>query len=378
MAFSSAIGLMSGTSMDGVDAAVLATDGETIARFGPRYFRPYSPGERDVLRAALADARRLADRRARPGALADAERIVTDAHADAVERLLQEGGLRPANGGGEGRATGGGAIDLIGFHGQTVFHAPERRLTVQIGDAAALAKRIGIPVVHDFRAADVAAGGQGAPFVPAYHRALAQRSGLLGATAVVNIGGVANVTRIGGDGTLSAGDTGPGNALIDDFLRGRTGAAMDLNGEYAARGTVDARALADLLANPWFDLPFPKSLDRDAFSIDAVARLATEDGAATLTAFTARTVAKGIAIAGGAERIVVAGGGAHNPQLLAMLTEAAAAALVTADALGWSADFLEAQAFAFLAVRSLAGLPLSYPETTGVPRPMTGGVIASP
>jgi anhydro-N-acetylmuramic acid kinase len=373
-----AIGLMSGTSMDGVDAAVLVTDGETIAGFGPRHFRAYTPGERDVLRAALADARGLADRRARPGALAEAERIVTDAHVDAVERLLQDGGLRPANGAGEGRAAGGGSVDLIGFHGQTVFHAPERRLTVQIGDGAALAKRVGIPVVHDFRAADVAAGGQGAPFVPAYHRALAHRSGLAGDIAVVNIGGVANVTRIGRNGALAAGDTGPGNALIDDFIRGRTGAAMDTNGQSAARGTVNALALAELLADPWFDLPFPKSLDRDAFSTAAVARLATDDGAATLAAFTARTIAKGIAIAGGAERIVVAGGGAHNPRLLALLAEAAATPLVTADELGWSADFLEAEAFAFLALRSLAGLPLSYPETTGVPRPMTGGVVAYP
>jgi anhydro-N-acetylmuramic acid kinase len=233
-------------------------------------------------------------------------------------------------------------------------------------------------VVHDFRAADVAAGGQGAPFVPAYHRALAHRSGLAGDVAIINVGGVANVTRIGRDGTLLAGDTGPGNALIDDFIRSRTGGAMDRNGQSAARGRVDAGVLAELLANPWFDLPFPKSLDRDAFSSDAVARLATDDGAATLTAFTARTIAKGIAIAGDAEQIVVAGGGAHNLQLMAMLAEATARPLATADQLGWSADFLEAEAFAFLAARSLAGLPLSYPETTGVPRPMTGGVVAYP
>src|SRR5439155_25052531 len=183
---------------------------------------------------------------------------------------------------------------LIGFHGQTVFHAPERRLTVQIGDGAALARRIGIPVIHDFRAADVAAGGQGAPFVPAYHRALARRSGLVGDVAIVNIGGVATVTRIGRDGTMVAGDTGPGNALLDDFMRARTGAAMDQNGEHAARGRVDEAALAALLANPWFDLPFPKSLDRDAFSAGVVERLNIEAGAATLTAFTARSIARGI------------------------------------------------------------------------------------
>src|ERR1700736_1560639 len=219
MASTTAIGLMSGTSMDGVDAAVLVTDGEAITGFGPRHFRSYTPGEREVLRAASADARLLADRRARPGALAEAERIVTDAHVDAVERLLRENGLRPANGAGEGRAAAGRTIDLIGFHGQTVIHAPERRLTGQIGDGATLAKRIGIAVVHDFRAADVAAGGQGAPFVPAYHRALVRRSGLEGDITVVNIGGGAHVTRVGGDRTLTAGDSGPGNALIDDFIR---------------------------------------------------------------------------------------------------------------------------------------------------------------
>ena len=377
MANKTAIGLMSGTSMDGVDAAVLVTDGETIAGFGPRRFRPYEPGEREVLRRALAEARRLEDRHARPGILADAERIVTDAHADAVERLLQENGLKTA-GGGYASNVAAGTIDLIGFHGQTVFHAPERRLTVQIGDAAALARRTGLPVVHDFRAADVAAGGEGAPFVPAYHRALAARSAMTGDFAVVNIGGVANITRIGRDGSLVAGDTGPGNALLDDFMRARTGATMDQNGEHAARGKVDEAALATLFAASWFALPFPKSLDRDAFSFAAVAGLTTEDGAATLTAFTAQSIAAGIALAGGSERIVIAGGGSHNPQLLAMIAEAVARPVVTADQLGWSADFLEAEAFAFLAVRSVAGLPLSYPETTGVPRPMPGGVMARP
>lgn len=357
------IGLMSGTSMDGVDAAVLSTDGESIAGFGPTLFRPYDDGERGVLRRALLDARSLDDRTARPGALGEAERIVTNAHVAVIERLRADNpGLAP---------------DLVGFHGQTVFHAPERRLTVQIGDGPALARRLGIPVVYDFRAADVAAGGEGAPFVPAYHRALASRAGLAD-VAVVNIGGVANLTRIGADGRLVAGDTGPGNALIDDFVRARTGAPLDRDGALAARGRVDRSALAELLDNPWFEAAFPKSLDRDAFSTDAVSALTTEDGAATLAAFTAETIAKGIRLAGGAERIVVAGGGAHNPVLLRMLGDAAGVPVSTAADLGWSVDFLEAQAFAFLAARSLADLPLSYPETTGVPRPMPGGVEAKP
>ncbi len=358
------VGLMSGTSMDGVDAAVLSTDGTAIGAFGPRHFRPYDEEERAVLRRALAEARALEDRTARPRALGEAERIVTEAHAGAVERLLAENAdIEP---------------DLIGFHGQTVFHAPERRLTVQIGDGATLARRLGVPVVHDFRAADVAAGGQGAPFVPVYHQALVRHAGFAANVAVVNIGGVANVTRVGADGSLVAGDTGPGNALIDDLVRERTGEAMDRGGALAARGKVDRAILGRLLDDPWFDRPMPKSLDRNAFSAEATSVLALEDAVATLAAFTAGTIARGIAVAGGAERIVVAGGGSHNPPLLAMLADAAECEVATAAGVGWAGDFVEAEAFAFLAARSLAGLPLSLPTTTGVPRPMPGGVIARP
>ena len=356
------VGLMSGTSMDGVDAAALTTDGATIAGHGPRHFRPYAEAERVLLRAALAQARTLGDRDARPGALADAERMVTNAHAEAVERLLAaDPGLRP---------------DLVGFHGHTVLHAPERRLTVQIGDGPALVKHVGLPVVFDFRAADVAAGGEGAPLVPVYHRALVERAGLAGSVAVVNIGGVANLTRIGADGTLTAGDTGPGNALLDDFVRARTGAAMDRDGMLAARGTVDEAALARLLADPWFARPMPKSLDRDAFSA-AAAGLSTEDGAATLTAFTCRAIVKAIAMAGGADRVVPVGGGAANPTMLAVLA-AAGLGLTPAADLGWSADFLEAEAFAFLAARSRRGLPLTFPGTTGVAAPTAGGSLVRP
>ena len=281
-----------------------------------------------------------------------------------VERLIAENpGLAP---------------ELVGFHGQTVFHAPRRRLTVQIGDGPALARRLRLPVVCDFRAADVAAGGEGAPFVPAYHRALVRAAGLTGDTVVVNIGGVANLTRLAADGAIAAGDTGPGNALLDDFVRARTGRPMDEGGALSGRGTVDRAVLAALMANPFFGLPMPKSLDRDAFSSGAVARRSTEDGAATLAAFTAATIAKGIAVAGGADTIVVAGGGAHNPTILGMLEDAAGTPVLKAADLGWSGDFVEAEAFAYLAARSLAGLPLSYPETTGVPRPMPGGVLVRP
>lgn len=358
------IGMMSGTSMDGVDVAVLVTDGEAVDAFGPTLFRPYDEAERAVLRRALAEARTLDDRAARPGALGEAERIVTEAHIDAAEQL------RAAN--------PGVAVDLVGFHGQTVFHAPDRYLTIQIGDGQMLASRLGLPVVSDFRAADVAAGGEGAPFVPLYHKALVAKAGLRGDVAVVNIGGVANITRIGADGSLAAGDTGPGNALIDDFVRERTGAAMDEGGALAARGTFDELALSALMDDPWFMEPLPKSLDRDAFGANAVRLLSTEDGAATLAAFTASTLAAAIANAGGADVIVISGGGAHNPVIVDMIAIATGAEVRRASDLGWQGDFVEAQAFAYLAARSLAGLPLSLPETTGVPTPTPGGMLSRP
>jgi anhydro-N-acetylmuramic acid kinase len=249
---------------------------------------------------------------------------------------------------------------------------------VQLGDGGALAARFGVPVVYDFRAADVAAGGEGAPFVPVYHRALVARAGLGGRVVIVNIGGVANITRIADDGAILAGDTGPGNAMIDDLVRARTGAPFDCDGALAARGTVDRSALTALMANPWFEAPFPKSLDRDAFSLEPIGTLTNEDGAATLAAFTAATIARGIEVAGGADTVVVVGGGTHNPVILGMLADATGVALLDAADLGWKADFIEAQAFAYLAARSLEGLPLSFPETTGVPRPTAGGVIARP
>lgn len=365
MAMRSVLGLMSGTSLDGIDVALLSTDGEAIGEFGPTLFRPYSEAERSILKTALVDARDLADRALRPGRLAEAEQIVTEAHGDAIEQWM--------------RKTPSKSPELIGFHGQTVFHAPRHGITVQIGDGAALARRVAVPVVYDFRAADVAAGGEGAPFVPVYHRALVGWAGLAGAVVVVNIGGVANITRIAADGSMLAGDTGPGNALLDDFVMARTGEVCDRDGALAARGKVDEMALSALIADPWFDEPFPKSLDRNAFSSSPVHALSLEDGAATLAAFSGFTIAAGIVAAGGADTVVVAGGGAHNPAILKFLEEAAAGARVLkASDLGWDGDFIEAQAFAFLAVRSLRGLPLSYPETTGVGRPMTGGILACP
>ncbi|MGE3150081.1 MAG: anhydro-N-acetylmuramic acid kinase [Pseudorhodoplanes sp.] len=367
-----AIGLMSGTSMDGVDAAVLETDGETVSAFGPVFYRPYAEDERAVLRAALAEAAALTDRTARPGAVGLAEALVTRAHAEAVEQLLAAHAIPPPT------------VDVVGFHGQTVLHRPAHRLTVQIGDGEALARRLRMPVVYDLRAADVAAGGQGAPLVPVFHRALVQKAALASPVAVLNLGGVANVTVIGAGHPLAC-DTGPANALLDDFMRARTGAARDEDGQHAARGRVNEDAVRAVLAHPFFAAPPPKSLDRNAFHawMDAHARLdamSIEDGAATLTAISAAAVVAILAhLPERPKSWIVSGGGARNPTLIRMLAaRLAPAGVETADALGWNADALEAQAFAYLAVRSLRGLPLTFPTTTGVKTPLTGGVVVRP
>src|SRR6201993_5327434 len=222
-----ALGLMSGTSLDGVDVALIETDGKQVKAFGPSGYRPYSPAERNLLRQALSEAVHLAQRDARPGILAEAERAVTLAHAEAVAAFIAQNRMKPAD------------IDIVGFHGQTVLHRPERRLTVQIGDAPALAKAIHIPVMHDFRAADVEAGGQGAPLVPVYHRALAQSLEREGPIVAGNIGGVSNITYIDGDEALIACDTGPGNALLDDHVYRTIGQPFDFDGRFAAQGRVN-------------------------------------------------------------------------------------------------------------------------------------------
>jgi anhydro-N-acetylmuramic acid kinase len=362
-----AIGLMSGTSLDGADVALIETDGERIGAFGPMGYRPYSDSERDLLRKALADAVAMTTRDARPSVLAGAESLVTSVHAEAVGSFLKANNLSRD------------AIDVVGFHGQTVLHRPEQKLTVQIGDGHALAKALGIPVVFDLRAADVAAGGQGAPLVPVYHRALVHGLNREGPTVVVNIGGVSNITYIDGE-TLIACDTGPGNALLDDFMLRRTGEAVDRDGRTATKGRVDVDWIARGLRRPFFAKPPPKSLDRNDFSALNAEAMTTEDGAATLTAFTAASIAM---IAPMLPKIpaswIVVGGGASNPTLMKMLTERLAPAVVTrGNDLGWSGDAIEAQAFAYMAVRSLKGLPLTFPGTTGVPEPLTGGILAKP
>jgi anhydro-N-acetylmuramic acid kinase len=365
-----AIGLMSGTSLDGVDAALIGTDGERIEYFGPTFYRPYGESERAVLRRALADAVRLTERTARPGVLAEAEKLVTRTHGEAAERLIADNGLA------------GQHIDVVGFHGQTVLHRPQNRLTVQIGDGPALARRLGIPVVQDFRAADVAAGGQGAPLVPVFHRAIVDTIDRPHPVAVLNIGGVANVTFVDGSPDPIACDTGPGNALIDDFMRARTGAPYDDNGDAAAGGKPDEAFIARVLKNPFFDRKPPKSLDRNAFAFANIGlpEFSVADGAATLSALTVEAVVRVVPHLPAPPRAwIVAGGGARNRTLMRMLAGRLAPATVeTAGEAGWSADALEAQAFAFLAVRCLRDLPITFPTTSGAPRPLSGGVVARP
>src|SRR3977135_832370 len=305
-----AIGLMSGTSLDGVDVALIETDGKRVSSFGPSGYRAYTETERGLLRQALTEAINLPTREARPGILREAERAVTIAHAEAVAAFTAQHRITREN------------IDIVGFHGQTVLHRPAQKMTVQIGDATALAKAIHIPVMHDFRAADVAAGGQGAPFVPVYHRALAQSLEREWPMVVVNIGGVSNITYIDGADTLIACDTGPGNALLDDFMFRKMGQPFDCEGRTAAQGAVDVACVVRALQHPFFALPPPNSLDRNDFASLTLREMPAADGAATLTAFPAAAIAEIVPLLPKAPRSwIVAGGGARNLTMLRMLRE---------------------------------------------------------
>jgi len=351
-----AIGLMSGTSLDGVDAAWIETDGEHVSRTGMAATLHYEESMR-------ADLRRLLD--LAPSIHPDdvflrgVERRLTEDHAIAVAMIGQ-------------------GADVIGFHGQTILHAPDRKFTWQIGDAALLAARTRAPVVHDFRSADVTAGGQGAPLAPLYHAALARD--LPKPLMVVNIGGVANITWLGADGEILACDTGPGNGPLDDFLRQHTGQPFDKDGELAARGLVRQDHLTALMAHPYFARPAPKSLDRLAFSavLEPILRgLNPADGAATLTAFTVAAIVAA-PVPAPPLRVLVCGGGRKNLTLMDRLRKAFGVPADPVETVGWDGDALEAQCFAFLAVRALRSLPLSLPGTTGVPAPLTEGVVVAP
>ncbi len=359
-----AIGLMSGTSLDGIDAALIETDGERHVRTIAFRSEPYSAQARRQLQETTALAWSYERPRRSPEIVAASE-MLTRRHLLVVRQLLASAGVTIE------------AIDVIGFHGQTVAHRPERGWTWQIGDGDAMAAALGVPVVADLRQADVAAGGQGAPLLPVYHRAL-----LAGTTlpaAVLNLGGVANITYVDVDGEMVAFDTGPASSLVDDWMAAETGQSYDAGGALAATGAVHSDVLTQMLDNPWFDQRPPKSLDRADFTMAPARGLAPADGAATLTAFTAATVELALRhLPARPTRLIVAGGGRHNATMMAMLADACAMPVVPIETLGANGDATEAEGFAYMAVRSLAGLPISFPGTTGVPAPLTGGRLSKP
>jgi anhydro-N-acetylmuramic acid kinase len=352
-----AIGMISGTSIDGIDTALIETDGADIVR--PLAFLPhgYDAAFRERLRACFGKLEGNKD-----PAIAAFERELTELHAAQVEILLHNHNIKPEH------------IDIIGFHGQTIWHKPEERSTIQLGDGALLANLTGIPVVNDFRSADVKAGGHGAPLVPLYHRALA--ASLPKPVAIINIGGVSNITWIGGarDDEIIAFDMGPGNALIDDWVLHHNGQPYDEYGALAASGCVDEGLVARFMAHPFFAEKPPKSLDRDAFRDLAPDELSPADGAATLTMMTARAIAEGLRLVPQPPlHVYLTGGGRHNRTMMRWIGELSGLPVGSVDELGWSGDGLEAEAFAYLAVRSRLGLPLTLPGTTGVLQAMTGG-----
>jgi anhydro-N-acetylmuramic acid kinase len=268
-------------------------------------------------------------------------------------------------------------IDIIGFHGQTTHHDPAKGITVQMGNGELLSDETGIDVVYDFRKNDMANGGQGAPFLPIYHRALVQNAALNMPLIVLNLGGVGNITWISGDDMI-AFDTGPANAMIDDWVKANTNKTYDENGDIAASGEIDAQKIAAFLSHPYFDLPYPKSLDRNDFDVDLVG-MSLEDGAATLTEMTVQSVAKGVQLCPETPTAVyVTGGGRHNAYMMQCLSDTTGIDVQSVDTLGWNGDAMEAEGFAYMAVRTLLNEPISFPGTTGCITPTVGGFHAKP
>jgi anhydro-N-acetylmuramic acid kinase len=356
-----ALGAMSGTSLDGVDAAMIKTDGHAVFAFGPAAYRPYTADEQDALRAALGQW---------PGdpQVEAAAEIVETAHAEVLARFS--------------------GAEVLGFHGQTLAHDPKGRGTHQCGNGALLAQVLGLPTVWDFRSSDVTIGGQGAPLAPFYHYALARHIGATEPLAFLNLGGVGNITWIDptapgpeSPGALLAFDTGPANAPINDLMRDRLGQGRDERGALAATGEVDEAFVASVLKDPWFDTPPPKSLDRNDFHglLDRLEMLSDADAAATLTAVAAAAVAAAqIHFPAPVTRILVTGGGRHNPTLMAELRRRIPCPVLPVEDVGLDGDMLEAQAFAFLAVRVLRKMATSGPDTTGAPALVGGGQISRP
>jgi anhydro-N-acetylmuramic acid kinase len=356
-----ALGAMSGTSLDGVDAAVVVTDGVTISGFGPTGYRAYSEAEQAILRAGLGQW-------SGPEVQAAAD-VVETAHLELLADLA-------------------GEADLIGFHGQTLAHAPRTRGTLQVGDGQRLSEPLQRPVVWDFRSADVDLGGEGAPLAPFFHHACARHIGASRPLAVLNLGGVGNLTYVDPrierpelPGSVLAFDTGPANAPINDLMQTRLGRAFDLDGQIARVGTVETGALELFLAEPYFTRMPPKSLDRNDFAemIELVGELSDADAAATLTGMAAAAVLQGIEhCPEPPARLLVTGGGRKNPVLMEMLQVSLDCPVAPIEDAGLDGDMLEAQAFGYLAVRVVRGMSTSCPSTTGVRAAVGGGQISWP
>ena len=365
-----AIGLMTGTVLDGnIDIAALRTDGETVEAFGPWHLARYPDAVQALLPQAVAAAQAWRFEGPEPAIFARAEAALTMAQAEAVSQFLQAHDIPTDD------------VVAVGFHGQTMLHRAPRDgqpgQTRQLGDGEAMARRLGVDVVYDFRTADMAAGGQGAPLVASYHVALLRRIAAGSETVVLNLGGVGNITWWDGGDAFHAFDTGPANAPMNDWVHRHGLGEFDRDGALAARGRADEPRLARLLDQPWLAAPYPKSLDRNSFTAAMAEGLSPEDGAATLTAFTAGAVGRGLdLLPRRPSRMIVCGGGRHNPTLMVELGRRTGCTVETADSVGWRGDAIEAECFAFLAVRSLRGLPLGFPMTTGVPNPQTGGRVA--
>lgn len=369
-----AIGLMSGTSMDGIDLAMLRTDGEDFIERGPSFFVPYEAAFRRRIEAGLETVRSIARRDERPGDLDGLERDITGRHADAVEAFLRDG------------AGNWGSADVVGFHGQTILHRPQAGLTVQLGDGPLLASLTGLPVVYDMRANDMVHGGQGAPLVPAYHAALAHSLPPAHAEkfpiVFVNIGGISNITYVPEAGDPIAFDSGPGNALIDQWVSLEGGVPYDADGAIASEGGVVQAVVERYLDAPFFEKSGPKSLDRNDFTLETAGAMELADGARTLAAVSAAAVLKAAEHMPEPPKLwIVCGGGRKNPHIVGDLRDGAAKAgaeVILAEDAGFNGDSMEAEAWAYLAVRSKKGLPLTFPTTTGCREAVTGGVLALP
>jgi anhydro-N-acetylmuramic acid kinase len=369
-----AIGLMTGTVLDGyIDVALLRTDGERIIEFGPYSLEPYDNDVTEILKETLQSALTWQFNGPEPAIFLRAEKLITEQQSKAVKNVLRRAGISADD------------VSVVGLHGQSVLHRPPTNRvpgrTRQLGDGQLMSEILGIPVAWDFRSADVAAGGQGAPLAPVYHQALLSHanatSKLSEKTAVLNLGGVANLTWWDRNEHLIAFDTGPANAPVNDWVGQHTSKRMDVDGKLAASGQVDESRLTELLKHPYLSAPFPKSLDRFDFAASMAAGLSLQDGAALLTAFSASAVGKALdLLPQRPDTLVLCGGGRHNPSLVQSIQERAVVDTVDADEIGWRGDAIEAECFAFLAMRVMRNLPLSFPTTTGVSEALCGGRLA--